>query len=627
VLDASAAGSWTRHAGAVDVDWDEGFRRLYAFAPDQPATVDAWLSRVHEEDRPRVLALFDKNLHPTSDTWDITFRIVRPDSTVAWIQSVGRIEHDAAGAIARLAGLELDVTARHEAQNRELQLLLETATQGILSVDTSGTILTANRAVETMFGWQPGELIGQPLEQLVPLVLRQPHEHHRTAYFSAPRARVMGGGLSLVGERKDGSTFPIEVSLNHVGGRAFAFVTDSTERHQRTSELEHRTAQLSRLASDLTLAEHHAREQIAKLLHDGLQQLLVTAALTLERRMARDTQHGAPADDLLTQVKAQLDEAATAARSLSYELVPPVLHSSGLPAALGWLTGWARQKYGLDVHVAADPCANTARRDVRTLLFESVRELVFNAAKHAHVGLVMVDLSIDAEDRLCITVSDEGIGFDVAKLAERANASQVGLGLFSIRERVTLLGGRFDIESAPAQGTRFRLLVPRNGDVGVGSTDSLERTGTAFPHPERPDQPTAPPLRILLVDDHPSVIRALRAMLHEHANLRVVGEASDGLEAIAQAHALRPDVILMDVSMPIMNGIEATRRIRAELPTVQIFGLSVGARTQGQHAIEAAGATRFFVKGAEMQRLVDDLIAVYWTISANRDTRGPSPAA
>ncbi|HZM93107.1 MAG TPA: response regulator, partial [Vicinamibacterales bacterium] len=548
------------------------------------------------------------------------------DGTVAWIQSVGRVERDAGGGIRRLAGLELDVTARHEAQSRDLKVLLETATQGILSVDARGTIVMANRALETMFGWQSGELIGQRLERLLPPAFRQIHERHRTNYVSAPRPRLMGGGLHLVGERKDGSTFPIEVSLNQVGGHAFAFVTDITERQQRTLELEHRTAQLSRLASDLTLAEHHAREQIAKTLHDGLQQLLVSATLTLDRRIRRDSQHGAGTDDLLEQVKAHLDQATTVARSLSYELVPPVLRHSGLAAALGWLASWARQKYSLEVVVTVDPRANTSRDDVRTLLFESVRELLFNAVKHAQVNRVMVDLTVNSDEMLCITVRDEGIGFEVARLAEQAGTRQVGWGLFSIRERVSLLGGRFEIESAPGHGTSFRLLVPGDGAQLPGRTVPLElsvgarqevsvRTGS---NPDRPDLLATPSLRILLVDDHAEVINALREILHEHPELRVIGDASNGLEAISRARALRPDVILMDVSMPIMNGVEATRRIHAELPSVQIYGISVDARTQGPHAIEEAGAAGFFVKGADMDRLIDEFIVVHRALNAAR---------
>src|SRR5262249_58084532 len=114
-------------------------------------------------------------------------------------------------------------------------------------------------------------------------------------------ARAMRGDRRVVGEGGDGSTWRIEVSLNHVvtpgGGHAFAFVTDITERQraatalrERTVELEHRTAQLSQLASDLTLAEQHAREQLARTLHDGLQQLLLVVALNLDQQMKRDAQ-------------------------------------------------------------------------------------------------------------------------------------------------------------------------------------------------------------------------------------------------------------------------------------------------------------------------------------------------
>ena len=97
-LEASAGGSWTWVAATNEVDWDERFRALYGFAPDDPATPDAWMPRVHDDDRPRVLALLDEILTSTTkDSWESTFRIVRPDGTVAWIQSRGRADRDADG--------------------------------------------------------------------------------------------------------------------------------------------------------------------------------------------------------------------------------------------------------------------------------------------------------------------------------------------------------------------------------------------------------------------------------------------------------------------------------------------------------------------------------------------------
>ena len=630
VLDASAAGSWTRDPDADHVDWDLGFRRLYGFGPDEPAGLDKWLGRVHEDDRQTVLALVGEAAQPTRDAWDITFRIVRPDGTVLWIQSIGRVERDRAGKITRLAGLELDVTARRHAEEtlqarrdeehtRELRLLLETAAQGIASVNARGLIVTANRALETMFGWQPGELIGQAIEQLVPLPVGNIHQ--QSSYVGAPLPRVMGGGLDLVGRRQDGSTFPIEVSVNHVptsdGGRAIAFVTDITERRQaalalqeRTVELERRSAQLSRLASELTLAEQHTRELLAKTLHDGLQQLLVSTAMNVDRLMQQGAPAGIGSEDPLPEVKGQLAEAIDAARSLSYELFPPVLERSGLPAALAWLADWTRKKYGLEVELHADSLANSNRKDIRTLLLESVRELLFNAVKHAGVDRVTVDLTREANDMLHITVSDQGVGFD-PWLIEQAQTDQIGWGLFSIRERLTLLGGRFEIESAPGRGSRFVLTVPRA--MAPGSTAAPAPSPAAAEAPLSGAVTSASPraLKILLVDDHAAMRSALRRLLQARTELHVVGEATNGFEAIAQVRALLPDVVVMDVSMPEMDGIEATRRIRAEFRSIQILGLSMYPRTEKLHSIEQAGAQRFFVKGADTQRLVDHLLSMY----------------
>jgi PAS domain S-box-containing protein len=486
-------------------------------------------------------------------------------------------------------------------------------------VDAKGFILTANRALEAMFGWGPGELVGQPIERLLPASLREAHVRHRTSYFRAPRPRPMGADIDLVGERRDGTRFPIEVSLNHVatpdGGQAIAFVADITDRrrvaaalHERTVELERRTAQLSQLASDLTLAEQRAREQLAKTLHDGLQQTLVLVALNLDQQV-RAVPRGTPVEPLL-QAKSHLDGAITAARSLSFELFPPFLQSSGLPSALQWLADWTRNKYGLEVHVSADPLANTTRKDVRTLLFESVRELLVNAVKYAKVDRVEVDLVLDAEDRLCITVTDEGVGFDSAGLVDPANTRAVGWGLFSIRERLTLLGGRFDVESSPGQGTRLRLIAPRGTAQGVAVQDPLTEQVVWPASGDAAGRASAHALRILIVDDHTAVREVFREILQERPELRVVGDAANGLDAITQAHALRPDVVLMDVSMPDMDGVEATRRLRAELPFITVLGLSMHPRTHALHAIEQAGAAGFFTKGVDTQRLIDHLLVM-----------------
>jgi CheY-like chemotaxis protein len=386
---------------------------------------------------------------------------------------------------------------------------------------------------------------------------------------------------------------------------------------ERTVELEHRTAQLTQLASDLTLAERHAREQLAKILHDGLQQVLAAAAIHVEQQMNLDSKRGV-STSLLVQAKRELDEAIAAARSLSVELCPPLLQSAGLSAALIWLADWTRHKYGLEVDVSVNPSADSTQKDVRTLLFESARELLFNAVKHAHVDRVRLDLALDADGMICITVADQGVGFDVAGLVEQAKSSHVGWGLFSIRERLTLLGGRFVIESAPGRGTTFRLIAPRRTTQRRARPTFPESPADVGATPrETVSVASARPLRILIVDDHQTVRSALCELLQERPELQVVGEAANGLEAIAQADALLPDVVLMDVSMPEMDGVEATRRIRGSFPLVQVLGLSVSSRTKEPHPIELAGAECFFAKGDDAQSLIDHLLNKYRAITSD----------
>jgi PAS domain S-box-containing protein len=520
-LDASAGGSWSWVAETNQADWDEPFRALYGFTPDEPARSDTWLQRVHEEDRPRMLASLQETMASTTRTsWENTFRIVKPDGTVAWVQSRGRVDRDADGRIVQLTGLDL-------------------------AFDRYRRLEEAERA-------------------------QRDEEHDR-----ALRARAI--------------------------------------------ELEHRTTQLRQMASDVTLAEQHAREQIAKTLHDGLQQLLVIASSNLDRHLRRDAERGAAASEPLSVASRHLSEAIAAARSLSIELFPPVLERSGLPAALQWLAGWMREKHGLEVRAEVDALANSARKDVRTLLFESVRELLFNAVKHARADRVDLELALDAQDQLCVTVSDRGAGFDTAQLDDRTTSGHAGWGLFSIRERLTLLGGRFDIDSAPGRGTRVRLIAPRGAAPGTLASDA-SLGATMGPAASDAREAAVDALRILVVDDHENMRTMLRETIHELPELSVIGEAANGLEAMASARTLRPDVILMDVSMPEMDGVEATARIHAELPGIEILGLSMHSRAEAGAAIEQAGASDFFVKGTEMQRLLDHLLHVHSVRRARRTT-------
>src|SRR5262245_3889656 len=132
-LDASGAGSWMRDARTGRVDWDDRCRKLYGFTAEEPGSFEAWLSRVHEEDRWKVLELWEQILQKkTHDTFDSTFRIVRPDGTMLWIQSLGQAHRDAVGQVTRLTGIELDITERR--RNEEVLHSTQTRLREVLEV-------------------------------------------------------------------------------------------------------------------------------------------------------------------------------------------------------------------------------------------------------------------------------------------------------------------------------------------------------------------------------------------------------------------------------------------------------------------------------------------------------------
>ncbi len=218
----------------------------------------AWLEAIFPEDRERVLAALE-NQHRTGE-FDEEFRIVRPDKSLRWIHDRAFPIRDAQGEIYRLVGIALDITARKRAEvalqeaygeleqrvqertqqlldsEKRLETMIEKAPDSVVYVKQDGTIELVNQQTEKIFGYGEDELIGQPLEMLLPERLRNQHRQHQTGFFKEPRVRPMGSGLELNGRRKDGSEFPVEISLSFMelekGIVGCATIRDITERKE-----------------------------------------------------------------------------------------------------------------------------------------------------------------------------------------------------------------------------------------------------------------------------------------------------------------------------------------------------------------------------------------------------------
>jgi signal transduction histidine kinase len=227
-------------------------------------------------------------------------------------------------------------------------------------------------------------------------------------------------------------------------------VQERTAALTRSNEqLQQRSEQLGRLAAELTLTEQRERQRLARLLHDHLQQLLVAGKLNLGR-LTRYVKP--PATIMVAQLNGILDEALAASRSLTVQLAPPVLYDEGFVSGLVWLAHWMLDTHGLKVELDVAPDAEPEREDLKILLFESVRELLFNTVKHAGVDKAQVSASRTSGDILQVVVSDEGAGFDPEVILRHGRRVNGGFGLFSVRERLVSLGGAWMCSAPRGRG-------------------------------------------------------------------------------------------------------------------------------------------------------------------------------
>jgi PAS domain S-box-containing protein len=360
----------------------------------------------------------------------------------------------------------------------------------------------------------------------------------------------------------------------------------------RTAEVERRSEQLRKLASELTVAEQRERKRMAQVLHDGLQQILVGAKFRLAsiERSNNPRQIASEASDII-------DEAIDISRSLTAELSPPILHQSGLVAALEWLVRWMHDKQGLTVDLTAREKIYLPQEELAIFLYQAIKELLFNTIKHAGVRTARIHV-IQREDQVQVVVEDDGIGFNQTQL-QTVRGQAGGFGLFSLSERLSMLGGRMTIDSSPGCGCRILLFAPLSVKPGTipPSTERQANVSVAISSdPEFKATCSEKKLRLVLVDDHAVMRQGLASLLRAEPDMEIAGEASDGESAVLLIREVQPDLVLMDVSMPGIGGIQATRVIHSEFPHVRVIGLSMFQEGEQAVAMREAGAVGYVTK-------------------------------
>jgi two-component system CheB/CheR fusion protein len=350
-----------------------------------------------------------------------------------------------------------DALLRFQESEATVRALLETAAQAIVAVDKQGRIVLANATTERMFGYAREELIGQPLEVLIPERFRKSHLYHRNGWFSDPRNRRMGAGLEIVGLCKNGAEFPVEIGLSYIssGDRILgvAFIGDISERKQSEEALLDYQKRLQRLAGSLLTIQESGNRDLARELHDVFSQELAALRLEVSTLLSSPKVAGSLAEPLAALGR-KIGHLADEMHRTSRQLHPAILSELGLEAAMREECSTLSEQIGIPVQFVCENLAAPFPGDVALALYRVAQESLRNIRKHS--GATGAHVSLRGEKGgVALRIEDTGDGFDLVKARKSG-----GLGLISMEERIRMVNGRFEIQSQPGIGTTVDVFVP-----------------------------------------------------------------------------------------------------------------------------------------------------------------------
>ena len=508
---------------------------------------------------------------------------------------------DIDGIVVGAASIAHDITDTKKAEERFRRLVFS-APDAMVIAGADGTIRLVNEQTERLFGYRGDELIGQPVEVLVPPGLHTRHAAQREGFMGHPGVRSMGFGLELSGQRSDGTSFPVEVSLAPLdtedGMLVSAAIRDITERREVEQDLA--------AARDEALAAAQLKSQfVAMVSHEirtpmngviGLTRLLLDTPLqATQRRYGEAIRTSARA--LLTIINDILDFSKIEAGKVT--LVDGDFDLGGLVEEVAHAAAEAARDKQLEVvNYYPAHLPQTVRGDegrIRQVLLN----LVGNAVKFTHDGEILIRVDTAPATATCrqqftFAVTDTGIGIAPAGLSQlfepftQADGTTsrefggTGLGLTISHQLVELMGGRLEAESRIGRGSRFSFTIPL--DIPDAPAGPAAARGTLSGR------------SLLVVDDSESSCH----LLAEHARAwgmrtTTAPDARTGLRRLRDAALGRDpfDIAVIDHHMPDENGTALINRIAGDptIPNPTIILLTSGSYRDDRDAEELAGVT------------------------------------
>ncbi len=342
--------------------------------------------------------------------------------------------------------LEQRVTERTrdlEERRRRAEAIMQTAVEGIITINERGIIDSFNPAAEKMFGYGASEVVGQNVSMLMPSPDREKHDSYLANYLRTGQAKIIGIGREVVARRKDGTLFPMDLSVGEVrlGERRLftALVRDISERRQLEQAVES--------------AAEQERARIARELHDGLGQQL-GGLLFLMDGLHRDLRDAdVPQAETAEQLGKELSTALKQARNLAHELYSVSPTPEGLVEALGNLAERVSADRGIMCEFTSEPVVLINDPTVASHFYRLAQEAVHNALKHSGATRIWIELARQS-DGIELRVRDNGVGFPT-------EMGSKGLGLRTMAQRARLMGGRLQVQTQLGAGVEVICSVPK----------------------------------------------------------------------------------------------------------------------------------------------------------------------